>query len=243
MLYPTKEIQRISTKTSQESAFGQFPIRRIRLLPYVVSMKITIRRYNNKNLFTYDIQNIKTNDEYERELNNDIARGAEEPWWYDELADGKLKDETLALKAKVKGSWGDATPEVMKFYAWLKNNFENFHELDYDVLVKLQECWWKTSDPYLDVNRIFGKNYEASNVDDTQENQGHEEHTNNPTPEPSNCKIRRFEMIKYTFNDDEEYIIIKESEYLNHSKDSLDAYRELLRLINEGWAVTTPKEE
>ncbi|GKD88436.1 hypothetical protein Tco_1363943 [Tanacetum coccineum] len=31
--------------------------------------------------------------------------------WYDELADGKLKDETLALKAKIKGSWGDATPE------------------------------------------------------------------------------------------------------------------------------------
>ncbi|GJW29160.1 hypothetical protein Tco_0046035 [Tanacetum coccineum] len=29
--------------------------------------------------------------------------------WYDELADGKLKDETLALKAKIEGSWGDAT--------------------------------------------------------------------------------------------------------------------------------------
>ncbi|GKF70621.1 hypothetical protein Tco_0203678, partial [Tanacetum coccineum] len=101
-------------------------------------------------LFTYDIKNFKTYDEYERELNNDMARGAEEPWlcnggellgmvrvrsmtyfqdhkWYDELADGKLKDETLALKAKVEGSWGDATPGVMKFYAWLKNSFENFH--------------------------------------------------------------------------------------------------------------------
>nr|GFB20991.1 hypothetical protein [Tanacetum cinerariifolium]GFB21775.1 hypothetical protein [Tanacetum cinerariifolium] len=27
--------------------------------------------------------------------------------WYDELVDGKLKDETLALKAKVEGSLGD----------------------------------------------------------------------------------------------------------------------------------------
>ncbi|GJZ54310.1 hypothetical protein Tco_0609195 [Tanacetum coccineum] len=43
--------------------------------------------------------------------------------WYNELADGKLKDETLALKAKIEGS-----------------------------------------------------NYEASNIGDTQENQGHEEH-------------------------------------------------------------------
>ncbi|GKB68222.1 hypothetical protein Tco_0929634 [Tanacetum coccineum] len=45
--------------------------------------------------------------------------------------------------------------------------------------------------------------------------------------------IRRFEMMKYSFNDDEEYITIKESEYLNHSKDSLDAYQELLRLIDD----------
>ncbi|GJT06242.1 hypothetical protein Tco_0840704 [Tanacetum coccineum] len=43
-----------------------------------------------------------------------------------------------------------------------------------------------------------------------------------------------FKMMKYSFDDDEEYITIKESEYLNHSKDSLDAYRELLRLIDEG---------
>ncbi|GKF51292.1 hypothetical protein Tco_0147759 [Tanacetum coccineum] len=98
----------------------------------------------------------------------------------------------------------------------------------------------KTSDPYLDVNRIFGRNYEASNVGDTQENQ---EHKGNPNPEPSNCKIRRFEMMKYSFNDDEEYITIKESEYLNHSKDSLDAYRELLCLIDEGRVVTTPDDE
>ncbi|GJQ95781.1 hypothetical protein Tco_0006920 [Tanacetum coccineum] len=118
----------------------------------------------NTDLFTYDIQNFKTYHEYERELNNDIAKGTEEPWpengvpyqlcdhicepyrfkngktkwptctynvdgfcngrelpgmvrvrsvtyfqdhrWYDELADGRLKDETLALKAKVEGSWG-----------------------------------------------------------------------------------------------------------------------------------------
>ncbi|GKA12966.1 hypothetical protein Tco_0692512 [Tanacetum coccineum] len=63
--------------------------------------------------------------------------------WYDELVDGKLKEETLMHKDKVAESWGDATPGVMKLYAWLKNSFENFYELDYNVLVKLQECWWK----------------------------------------------------------------------------------------------------
>ncbi|GKC28201.1 hypothetical protein Tco_1035495 [Tanacetum coccineum] len=65
--------------------------------------------------------------------------------WYDELADGKLKDETLMHKAKVEESWGDATPDVLKFCTWLKNSFENFYELDYNVLVKLEECWWKVN--------------------------------------------------------------------------------------------------
>ncbi|GJV87447.1 hypothetical protein Tco_1531385 [Tanacetum coccineum] len=136
--------------------------------------------------------------------------------WYDELADGKRKDETLALKAKIEGSWGDATPEITSF-----TRMENLGRGPY---ANMKTEW--TSNPYLDVNRIFERNYEASNVGDTQENQGHEEHKGNPNPEPSNCKIRRFEMMKYSFNDDEEYITIKESKHLNHSKDSLDAYRE-----------------
>ncbi|GJU26789.1 hypothetical protein Tco_1165410 [Tanacetum coccineum] len=62
---------------------------------------------------------------------------------YDELADGILKEETLMHKAKVEESWGNATPNVMKFCAWLINSFGNFYELDYNILVKLQECWWK----------------------------------------------------------------------------------------------------
>ncbi|GJW15944.1 hypothetical protein Tco_0020077 [Tanacetum coccineum] len=96
------------------------------------------------------------------------------------------------------------------------------------------------SNPYLNINRIFERDYEASNVGCTQENQGHK---GDPILEPSNYKVRRFEMMKYSFDDDEEYITIKESEYLNHSKDNLDAYRELLCLINEGWVVTIPKDK
>ncbi|GJT07056.1 hypothetical protein Tco_0841518 [Tanacetum coccineum] len=34
----------------------------------------------NTNLFTYDIQNFKTYDEYKRELNDDKAGGTEKPW-------------------------------------------------------------------------------------------------------------------------------------------------------------------
>ncbi|GJR14394.1 hypothetical protein Tco_0797046 [Tanacetum coccineum] len=147
--------------------------------------------------------------------------------WYDELADGKLKDETLELKAKTEESWGNATLWVLKFYKWLKNCFENFHKLEY-----------KGNNPHLDTNRIIGRNYEASNVGGTQ---GHDDDMDDP--EFQTCKIRRFEMMKYSFHDGEEYISIKESEHLNHSKPSLDAYQELLCLINEGWVVTSPDEQ
>ncbi|GKC97930.1 hypothetical protein Tco_1168205 [Tanacetum coccineum] len=116
----------------------------------------------DSDLFTYDIQNFKTYDEYKRELNDGKAKGTEKSWlenrvpyqlcdhicepyrfknggtewptctsdidgfcnggelpgmvrvgsmtyfqdhmWYDELVDGKLKDEPLALKAKIEGS-------------------------------------------------------------------------------------------------------------------------------------------
>ncbi|GJY74388.1 hypothetical protein Tco_0478819 [Tanacetum coccineum] len=133
--------------------------------------------------------------------------------WYNELVDGKLKDETLAFKAKIEGSWGDATQGLLKLCRWLKIHFENFHELEYE------------NNPHLGTNHISEGNHEANNVGCDQENQ---EHMNDSNPDPSNCKIRRFKMMKYSFNDNEEYITIKVSEHLNHSKKILDAYRELL---------------
>ncbi|GJY71544.1 hypothetical protein Tco_0475247 [Tanacetum coccineum] len=59
---------------------------------------------------------------------------------------GKLKDEALKQKTIYKRSWGDATQGVMNFCAWLKRCFGNFHELDYELLVKLEEYWWKMND-------------------------------------------------------------------------------------------------
>ncbi|GJV33786.1 hypothetical protein Tco_1394186 [Tanacetum coccineum] len=91
--------------------------------------------------------------------------------WYNELANGKLNDETLARKAKIKGSWGDATPGVNAHEITPFTYMENFGRGPY---ANMKTKW--TSNPYLDVNRICGRNYEASNVGETQENQGHEEH-------------------------------------------------------------------
>ncbi|GKA11545.1 hypothetical protein Tco_0691091 [Tanacetum coccineum] len=158
--------------------------------------------------------------------------------WYDELTDGVLKEETLMHKARFEKLWRDATHGVMKFCAWFKNSFENLHELDHDVLVKLKECW----------------NYGANNAGDTRDSQEHKkehegnEHTlsSKPTHDLSVCHIRRFEMIKYSFDADDEYVAIKEHEHFDHSKTNIDAcqaYREPFRIIDEGWLVTKAEEE
>ncbi|GJY31426.1 hypothetical protein Tco_0414921 [Tanacetum coccineum] len=155
--------------------------------------------------------------------------------WYDELADGRLKEETLMHKEKVEESWGNATPSINTYKVAPFTRLESYGQRTY-ANIKTE----KAHDPYLEVNNIFCRNYDTSNA---QDNQGYEERRDDPTLEPSICKIRRFEMMKYPFNADEEYIAIKESEYLNHSKDNLDAYQELLCIINEGWVMATPDEE
>ncbi|GJR15945.1 hypothetical protein Tco_0798597 [Tanacetum coccineum] len=82
-------------------------------------------------------------------------------------------------------------------------------------------------------------NYGANNVGNTQDNK--KEHH-----DPSICNVRIFKMIKYSFNADEEYVAIKEHEYLDHLRTNIDAcqaYRELFRIMDEEWLVTKAKYE
>ncbi|GJV31989.1 hypothetical protein Tco_1392389 [Tanacetum coccineum] len=115
--------------------------------------------------------------------------------WYDELTDGKLKEEALMHKAKIEESWGDATP-----------------------------------------GNVGGRDYGSNNTGNIQDNM--KEYHN-----PSIYKIRRFEMIKYSFNVDDEYVAIKEREHSRTDIDACQAYRELFRIMDEGWFVTKAKEE
>ncbi|GJU07109.1 hypothetical protein Tco_1123539 [Tanacetum coccineum] len=59
--------------------------------------------------------------------------------------------------------------------------------------------------------------------------------------ELSVCNLRRFEMIKYSFGQDEEYVAVKEDEYDDlerTSEDACRAYQEIFRMMDEGWMVT-----
>nr|GEV99076.1 hypothetical protein [Tanacetum cinerariifolium] len=182
-------------------------------------------------LFTFDIQEIKNYKEYE--LNNNMTGDLEEPW-----SDNELKEEALMHKAILEESWEDAAPGVMKFCAWIKSSFENFHKLDYDgpyANAKTKNDY----DPYLDINRNFGRNYKGDNAGNTQDNK--KEHHG-----PSIYNIRRFEMMKYSFDADDEYVVIKERKHSDHSRTNVDTcqdYRELFCIIDRGWLVTKAKEE
>ncbi|GJR34006.1 hypothetical protein Tco_1209690 [Tanacetum coccineum] len=56
------------------------------------------------------------------------------------------------------------------------------------------------------------------------------------------CDIRRYIMIKYSFNDDEEYVGVKEDGYddltVTRKEAGLPRFQEIFQIMDEGWMVT-----
>nr|GEZ40791.1 hypothetical protein [Tanacetum cinerariifolium] len=133
--------------------------------------------------------------------------------WYDELTDKNLKEKSIKQKAVYEKSWGDAGKASRLLYKHEFSLFSNWK----DHIRGPYANFVTTYDPYLDINRMFGRNGKASNHYDVNDKE--EEHKercnlfNDTARDAPVCKIRRFEMIKYSFGQDEEYVAIKESEY------------------------------
>ncbi|GKA78731.1 hypothetical protein Tco_0785268 [Tanacetum coccineum] len=95
---------------------------------------------------------------------------------------------------------------------------------------------------------IVMDNFENTNRDheETEYEMEHEdeercESFNDTTRNAPVCNIRRFEMIKYSFGEDEEYVAIKEHEYddlTSTNEDACRTYQEIFRRMDEGWMVT-----
>ncbi|GJS54142.1 hypothetical protein Tco_0627504 [Tanacetum coccineum] len=96
------------------------------------------------------------------------------------------------------------------------------------------KLWRKLKDEALRNKAIM----EGSIKEDDDESQLCEVH------EQPVCNIRRNMMIKYSFNDDEEYVVVKEEEYDDLTvirKEACRAYQEIFQIIDEGWMVTRTK--
>nr|GEW42537.1 hypothetical protein [Tanacetum cinerariifolium] len=96
---------------------------------------------------------------------------------------------------------------------------------------------WKSWDDFENTNSDRnGWEYENKHKDDERY-----ELCGNETHEFLVCNIRRFEMIKYSFGQDEEYVAVKQNEYedlMNKSKEAIHVYQEIFHMIDKGWMVT-----
>ncbi|GKA63473.1 hypothetical protein Tco_0763079 [Tanacetum coccineum] len=97
------------------------------------------------------------------------------------------------------------------------------------------DCWkrWKS-------HEIYYHNYDEEECENETHKEGHEL-CSIKTREVPICKIKRYKMIKYSFEDEEEYVAVKEDEYDDltiTSEEACRAYQEIFRMMDEGWMVT-----
>ncbi|GJY30803.1 retrovirus-related pol polyprotein from transposon TNT 1-94 [Tanacetum coccineum] len=177
-------------------------------------------------LFTFDIQGNQTYEEYE--LNNTMTRDLEEPW-LDNGVPYQLCDHICKPYRFNNGmtKWPTRSSDI--------DGFCNGGELPRMVRVG--------SMTYFQDHKLYDElNYGTDNAYYTQDNLEHKKEHH----DPSTCRVRRFEMIKYSFDADDEYVAIKEHECSKHSETNIDtcqAYREIFRIMDEGWLMTKACDE
>ncbi|GJR62957.1 hypothetical protein Tco_1505119 [Tanacetum coccineum] len=111
-------------------------------------------------LFTHDIERTKTYEDYKNELNDELGepwsnKGVPyeicdhiyEPFWF---KNRKAKWPTCSTNDDGFFDGGELPGIVrvgyMTYFQDYEWSFRNFHELDYELLVKLQDYWWKVND-------------------------------------------------------------------------------------------------
>nr|GEV83729.1 hypothetical protein [Tanacetum cinerariifolium] len=130
---------------------------------------------------------------------------------YKALKDGKLKDKALKNKPFIEGMIDD--DDESHNNGWKR--WDNLENTDRDHEEREYEMEHKHEDE------------KRCELFDDQERHA--------------CNIRRFEMIKYSFGDDEEYVAIKENEYDDLTiarKEAIHTYQEIFCKMDEGWIVT-----
>nr|GEW03846.1 hypothetical protein [Tanacetum cinerariifolium] len=159
--------------------------------------------------------------------------------WFDEFKE-RVADEELSDAEEANN---DDEQETNKIFRIETNLFDN----ETPLCVEFKELF--THD--IERTKTY-KDYENELNDELEEpcnNLDKEEHENevrcelfdNPHYETPVWKTRRFEMIKYSFGQDEEYVAIKECEYDDLKKtneDACRAYQEIFRSMDERWMVT-----
>ncbi|GJS56558.1 hypothetical protein Tco_0629920 [Tanacetum coccineum] len=123
----------------------------------------------------------------------------------------------------------EVEPTNEKTFNLEETNQDDEQEID----VESNDEGWKSWDDFENTNDDRNEwEYKNEHEDDERH-----ELCCNETHELPVCHIRRFEMIKYSFGQDEEYVAVKENEYedlTSTSKDACRAYQEIYHMMDEG---------
>ncbi|GKB11451.1 hypothetical protein Tco_0845374 [Tanacetum coccineum] len=132
---------------------------------------------------------------------------------YEALEDCELKDEALRNKAIMEGLISDDKSSDDE-----SSDDESSDDESSDD-ESSNDCWkrWKS-------HVINYHDYNEMKYENETHNEGHELR-GIKTREVSVCQIKRYKMIKYSFNDEEEYVAVKEYQYDDLTITSNEACR------------------
>ncbi|GKB58868.1 hypothetical protein Tco_0915054 [Tanacetum coccineum] len=203
-------------------------------------------------VLTNDIEGFKTYDEYKDdwiyEWNENLPWVHEKPW-----ADTRVWTKPAPVVHCCKTFNYKSEYSEWPTCSWKEDGYCNGGNLPGAYVVgntlRYQYLEWyeALNDSELKEEALRNKAImeELINDDSDQEDKERCELFDDATQELPVCTIRRFEMIKYSFGQDEKYVAIKEDEYedlTNTSKEAIHAYQEIFRMMDEGWMDLAAKE-
>nr|GEX09184.1 retrovirus-related Pol polyprotein from transposon TNT 1-94 [Tanacetum cinerariifolium] len=202
-------------------------------------------------LFAHDIEITKTYKDYENELNDEL----EEPWSEDgvpyEICDhifepfrfnnGKAKWPTCNSNEDEFCDEGELSGMVQVGYMTYFQDYEWYIELAdrnlKEEALKQKAIYEKSwGDASQSVINFYA--WLKSNFLDNEEHEDKDKYGLFDNQKRRDCKIRRFEMIKYSFGEDEEYVAIKEHEYddlTSTNEETCRTYQEIFHRMDEEW--------
>ncbi|GKB32036.1 hypothetical protein Tco_0871437 [Tanacetum coccineum] len=178
-------------------------------------------------LFTHDIERTKTYEDYKSELNKEVG----EPRSKDGVPYEKCDHICEPFRFKNgKTKWPTCNSNEDRFY--------NGGDLKEEALK--QKAIYENHG-VMQVKIPYANYYNNAHGEEEQEDKERCNLFNDTAQRPPIFNIKRFEMIKYSFGQGEEYVAIKEYEYndlTRTSDDACHAYQEIFHNMDEGWLVT-----
>ncbi|GKA98722.1 hypothetical protein Tco_0826659 [Tanacetum coccineum] len=202
----------------------------------------------NPDVLTSDIVGFKTYDEYKDdwiyEWNKNVPWVHEKPW----TDAGVWTEPTPVMHCCKPFHYKNGCSE-WPTYSWREDGYYNRGNLLGGYIIgntlRYQDLEWYDALKYrkLKEEALKNKAIIEGMIDEDKESSNEDEERCEVFDDHERpvCYIRRFEMVKYSFKDDEEYVAIKENEYddlTNTTKEAIQAYQEIFRMIDEGWMVT-----